>query len=72
VRHLIGWVRLARIRYLCAWRLWRYDLRYRCPDTGKHEVSLIEPIRLWWRGKLDSYVGRPLLGSRSRMRPLAK
>jgi hypothetical protein len=66
VRHVIGGARLARIRYLRAWRLWRYDPRYRCPETGKHEVSFIEPIRLWWRGELNSYVGRPLLRGRPR------
>ena len=72
VRHVIGWVRLARIRYLCAWRLWKYDPRYRRPETGKREVSFIEPMRLWWRGELDEYLGRPLLGSRSRTPPHAK
>jgi hypothetical protein len=64
VRHAIGGARLLRIRYLCAWRLWRYDPRYRCAETGEHAVSLIEPIRLWWRGELDGYVGRHLLGGR--------
>ena len=29
VRHVIGAVRLTRIRYLRAWRLWKYDPRYR-------------------------------------------
>ena len=24
-------------------------------------VSLTEPMRLWWRGDLDGYIGRPLL-----------
>ena len=62
VRHLIGGVRLMRIRYLRAWRLWKYDPRYRDAETGKHEVSFIEPVRLWWRGELDGYVGRHLLG----------
>lgn len=68
VRHFIGWSRLTRIRYLRAWRLWKYDPRYRCPETGKHEVSFIEPVRLWWRGELDGYVGRHLLcgGSRAK------
>jgi hypothetical protein len=61
VRHAIGARRLVRIRYLRAWRLWKYDPRYRCPETGKHEVSFIEPVRLWWRGELDGYVGRHLL-----------
>jgi hypothetical protein len=72
VRHLIGTARLVRIRYLCAWRLWRYDPRYRCAESGKRQVSFLEPIRLWRRGELDSYVGRPLLGSRSRSGPPAQ
>jgi hypothetical protein len=72
VRHAIGWARLTRIRYLRAWRLWKYDPRYRCPETGKHEVSLIEPVRLWWRGELDGYVGRHLLGRRSHAKTGAK
>jgi hypothetical protein len=61
VREVVGAVRLARIRYLRAWRLWRYDPRYRRTASGKHIISLIEPVRLWWRGELDDYVGRPLL-----------
>ena len=69
VRHVIGGVRLTRIRYLCAWRLWKYDPSYRRADSGKRAVSFIEPVRLWWRGALDSYIGRPLLGGRSRLRP---
>lgn len=60
-RHVIGAVRLARLRYLCAWRLWKYDPRYRLPGANAHVVSLAEPIRLWWRGDLDRYIGRPLL-----------
>jgi len=27
---------------------------------------LIEPLRLWRRGELDLYVGRPLLGTRAK------
>ena len=64
VRHVIGGLRLARIRYLRAWRVWKYDPRYRHAETGKHEVSFIEPMRLWWRGDLDGYVGRCVLGGR--------
>jgi hypothetical protein len=60
VRSVIGALRVARIRYLCAWRLWRYDPRYR-KGLGKRQLSLIEPIRLWRRGELDRYIGRPLL-----------
>lgn len=61
----VGWImesfRLVRLRYLYAWRLWRYDPRYRDPETGGRRVSVLEPFRLWWRGELDGYVGRPLL-----------
>lgn len=59
-RELIGWGRLTRLRYLTAWRLWKYHPRYRDPDTDRRAVSLIEPVRLWWRGDLDGYVRRPL------------
>ena len=72
VRHLIGGARLVRIRYLCAWRLWRYDPRYRCAESGKRQVSFREPLRLWRRGELDAYIGRPLLGSRSCTGPPAE
>lgn len=65
VRHAIGAVRVARIRYLCAWRLWRYHPRYRTA-SARRKLSLVEPLRLWWRGELDLYVGRPLLGGRAR------
>ena len=64
VRHVIGAARLTRMRYLCAWRLWRYHPRYRDPQTNLRRVSLLEPWRLWWRGELDLYVGRPLLSGR--------
>jgi hypothetical protein len=60
-RHALGATRLWRIRYLCAWRLWKYDAAYRDPKSGKRWVSVVEPMRLWWRGALDRYVGRPLL-----------
>ena len=30
------------------------------------ELGLIEPIRVWWRGELDGYVGRHLLCGPSR------
>jgi hypothetical protein len=64
LRQAIGAGRLVRIRYLCAWRLWRHDPRYRCAGSRERQVSLIEPARLWWRGELDRYVGRPLLSGR--------
>ena len=66
VRHVIGWTRLTRLRYLCAWRLWRYHPRYRDPATARRQVSFIEPLRLWWSGDLDLYVGHPLLAGRNR------
>jgi hypothetical protein len=72
VRHVVGGARLTRIRYLRAWRLWRYDARYRDAETGEHEVSFIEPLRLWWRGELDGYVGRRLLGGSAHTRTEAK
>jgi hypothetical protein len=55
-------LRLLRLRYLCAWRIWKYDPRYRFEGARLHSVSLIEPIRLWRRGELDRYLSRPLLG----------
>lgn len=61
IRNIIGWARLTRIRYLTAWRLWKYHPRYLDPDTGKRQVSLVEPLRLWWRNELDGYIGHPLL-----------
>ena len=60
LRVMRGGVRLIRMRYLCAWRLWKYDPRYRDP-TGELWVSVLEPVRLWRERKLDRYVGRPLL-----------
>jgi hypothetical protein len=62
VREMIGATRLLRLRYLYAWRLWKHHPRYRCPVTNRRIVSLLEPVRLWHRGELDGYVGRPLLG----------
>ena len=64
-RHAIGAARLWRIRYLCAWRTWKYDARYRNPEKEQRLVSFGEPLRLWWRGELDRYIGRPLLAGRS-------
>jgi hypothetical protein len=51
----------VRIRYLTAWRLWKYHPRYCGPEPGKRQVDLVEPLRLWRRGELDVYVDRPLL-----------
>jgi hypothetical protein len=64
VRHAVGAARVARIRYLCAWRRWRYDPKYRKAASSKRRLSLIEPLRLWRHGDLDVYVGRPLLSGR--------
>lgn len=64
VRPIVQGHRLLRLRYLSAWRLWRYDTRYRDPVTNTRRKSLVEPIRLWWRRELDTYVGRPLLSGR--------
>lgn len=70
VRRVMEGFRLVRLRYLYAWRLWRYDPRYRDASTGGRRVSLIEPLRLWWHGELDGYVGRPLLaGTRQAVAP---
>lgn len=64
VRQMIGAVRLLRLRYLYAWRLWKHDPRYRCQETNRRVVSLAEPLRLWRRGELDGYRGRPLLSGK--------
>ncbi len=58
-----GGVRLIRMRYLCAWRLWKYDPQYR-DTSGELWVSVLEPIRLWRQRKLDHYIGRPLFAGR--------
>jgi hypothetical protein len=68
VRPFTEGIRLVRLRYLYAWRLWRYHPRYRDAARNARQVSLIEPVRLWRRGELDGYVGRPLLSGR---RPVA-
>ncbi len=58
---VIGGLRLMRMRYLCAWRRWRYDSTYRDAKTGTRHLSIVEPMRLWWRGELDRYRDKPLL-----------
>jgi hypothetical protein len=68
VRIVTEGARLQRLRYLYAWRLWRYDPRYRDPVGNTRHVSLVEPLRLWLRGELDGYVGRPLLSGRRSQR----
>jgi hypothetical protein len=56
-------MRLLRMRYLAAWRLWKYDPRYR-DASGELWVSFFEPVRLWRARKLDCYIGRPLFARR--------
>lgn len=68
IRSLFEASRLTRLRYLSAWRLWRYDPRYRDPANYARHVSLVEPLRLWRRGELDRYIGRPLLAGHGRKR----
>lgn len=70
MRTLFAAARLMRLRYLSAWRLWRYDPRYRDPENQARFVSLIEPWRLLRRGELDRYIGRPLLAGRERQREI--
>ena len=70
IRSVIGWARLTRIRYLTAWRLWKHHPCYFNRETGRRQVSFVEPLRLWQRGELDGYIGRPLLaGPRHRPGP---
>src|SRR2546423_10377948 len=59
VHALQAGMRLLRMRYLAAWRLWKYDPRYR-DSSGELWVSFFEPLRLWRARKLDCYIGRPL------------
>ncbi len=68
VRGVVDVTRLIRLRYLCAWRRWRYDPRYQRAHSSRRRISLIEPVRLLWRGELDAYVGRPLLSGRTHER----
>jgi hypothetical protein len=65
---VFGAMRLWRIRYLCAWRLWKYQPRYRTPEADARMISFAEPLRLWWRGDLDRYIVRPLLAGGTRKR----
>jgi hypothetical protein len=63
VHGLRGGIRLVRMRYLSAWRLWKYDPQYR-DSSGELWVSVFEPIRLWREQKLDLYIGRPLFAGK--------
>lgn len=58
-----GVMRLARLQYLTAWRLWMYDDKYR-DQAGELWISFLEPIRLWRSGYLNKYVGRPLFAGK--------
>lgn len=61
IREVRGAWRIARMRYLTAWRMWRYESCYRIAKDERRRISLFEPLRLWWLGELDRYIGRPLL-----------
>jgi hypothetical protein len=64
VKAVSGASRLMRLRYLTAWRLWKYQPHYR-DESGELWVSVAEPFRLWRHHKLDIYVGHPLLAGGS-------
>lgn len=64
-----GAILLTRLRYLTAWRLWKHAPCYRKSET-RRRISLFEPCRLWWRGELDMYVGRPLLSGKNGAWPI--
>lgn len=66
VRLVVDGCRLFRLRYLTAWRLWRYHPKYRDAVTGRRRTSFMEPLRLFWNGELDGYRGRPLLAGAMR------
>jgi hypothetical protein len=63
-RQIRGALWLMRLEYLTAWRMWKYAPCYQRIDGERRRISLFEPLRLWWRGELNGYVGRPLLGGR--------
>jgi hypothetical protein len=68
VKAVSGASRRLRLQYLTAWRLWKYQPRYR-DESGELWVSVLEPFRLWRGRQLDIYVGHPLLcGGRSGVR----
>ena len=57
-------VLLKRLQYLTAWRMWKHEECYRTA-RGRRRISLFEPVRLWWRGELNTYVGRSLLSGKN-------
>jgi len=59
VQQARGGVLLLRLQYLTAWRMWKYEPCYKTV-RGRRRISLFEPVRLWWRGELNRYVGKPL------------
>lgn len=62
-REVRGGIYLARLQYLTAWRMWIHAECYRT-TKGRRRISLFEPVRLWWRDELKTYVGRPLLSGK--------
>lgn len=52
--HVLGSIRIARLQYLTAWRLWKYDPQYRKED-GELRRSLLEPFRLMRKGVLKTH-----------------
>lgn len=71
VRMLIGVVRLARFRYLTAWRLWKYDPKYRT-EHGELWISFVEPFRLWRSGYLAEHYRKCRLLAGSSCSPSTK
>jgi|GEM_PF-1747272 len=63
VREVRGAMYLTRLQYLTAWRMWMHAECYKT-TKGRRRISLFEPLRLWWRGELNTYIGRPLLSGK--------
>ncbi len=68
VKQARGGVLLVRLQYLTAWRMWKHEPCYRTA-RGRRRISLFEPVRLWWRGELNRYVGKPLFAGIAHVRP---
>jgi hypothetical protein len=64
-RQVVGWMRITRLRYLCAWRLWKYDPHYLRPGSHRHTISIVEPMRSGG-AQFDRYVGRRCSPGRTR------
>ena len=69
-RQVRGVLWLVRLQYLTAWRMWKHAPCYRMAKSERRRISLFEPLRLWWRGELSQYVGRPLLSGKNAPWPL--